>query len=269
MSENMDFKQRNLSFFYTVGNTELYDAELIKYEASNQPMFSGGYAFSTKEQASAYIRSGKIEADFLESPLFVGCGEVDRNDYSVYEVCGNWDTDVHQEEGCDYGSLLVDVRVIGKRVTGRVTAESNPESELFSVCDLGCLPYVEELIESGVNVNSRNGYALQRAARLGHLDIVEYLVEKGADINANHPAREALFRGHTHVARFLLDLGAELGPIRWGHISSVDDQEIVNFLYKRELIDEEMFDRWLEVQRIIENRKWQDEVCQSSAKVDG
>ena len=246
---------KNMWFLYTIGLTTAYDAGLEKSKAKDKPMvkvgkngdYPGGYAFPTMEHAYAYIKSGKVEVDFAEEGQ-----EVDRLNFSIYELYGNWETDVYKEEDKDHWSLLKDLRVIRKvQPISCCTAVPDPTTELFSMCDLGCLPYVEELIESGVDANSRNGYALQQAAQQGHLDVVEYLTEKGADINANNPTRLAFFRGHLHVTKFLYDEGAEFGKVSWYDISMIDDEKAIRFLFINSLINEELYDKWLDLQAVL------------------
>lgn len=63
-------------------------------------------------------------------------------------------------------------------------------SELRKAAKRGNLELLRELVEEGVDVNSRGGYcqtALHLAAERGHADAVEFLLEKGAAVNGKGP----------------------------------------------------------------------------------
>ena len=69
----------------------------------------------------------------------------------------------------------------------QATEQQDPEkvAALMTAAQTGDLDAVKQLIESGVDVNSKTRYsatALSFAAEKGHLEIVKYLVEGGAEV---------------------------------------------------------------------------------------
>lgn len=71
------------------------------------------------------------------------------------------------------------------------------------------------LLESGANVNSPDGYALQEASSQGHTILVDMLLDKGADVNqlndrdkCRTALQAACNSGHLDVAKLLLSRGA-------------------------------------------------------------
>ena len=75
---------------------------------------------------------------------------------------------------------------------------------------------VRLLIESGANVNAKNGdheTALMYAASKGQVEVVELLIKNGADVNATNANGQtamvmAAAKAHTAVVRMLKDTGA-------------------------------------------------------------
>jgi ankyrin repeat protein len=58
---------------------------------------------------------------------------------------------------------------------------------LLEAAEKGNLKYVRELLDDGVDVNSRNKYgesALTKSAEQGRLDLAKFLLERGAYVNA-------------------------------------------------------------------------------------
>ncbi|KAI9254536.1 ankyrin repeat-containing domain protein [Phascolomyces articulosus] len=78
----------------------------------------------------------------------------------------------------------------------------------------GQLDRVQELIESGVDVNSHDEYgytALHAAVSYNQKEILEYLLEKGGNVNIEDFEKDTpLYVAETvEMARFLLDKGAD------------------------------------------------------------
>jgi len=82
----------------------------------------------------------------------------------------------------------------------------------------GDVPAVCELLERGVDIDSRDRYgqtALMLAAHAGHREVVETLIAHGADLNITakfglSALMLAIVSGHTDVVRLLANAGADL-----------------------------------------------------------
>ncbi len=78
------------------------------------------------------------------------------------------------------------------------------------------LVLVKELLESGVDVNSRdshNSTALEYAAEFGQTEMVKLLIESGAEVNtSNNDGDTPLYcagdNGQTEIEKMLRDAGA-------------------------------------------------------------
>ena len=99
-----------------------------------------------------------------------------------------------------------------------VQAAPPPAEELFDAARRGDRARIVQLLDAGVDVNSKARYdatALMFAADRGHLEIVRLLVERGADVNAADTFYKftalgaALGNGHREVAKYLLQHGAK------------------------------------------------------------
>ncbi len=107
----------------------------------------------------------------------------------------------------------------------QATEQQDPEkvAALMTAAQTGDLDAVKQLIESGVDVNSKTRYsatALSFAAEKGHLEIVKYLVEGGAEVmvkdsfyNAT-PLTWAMMKQHKEIIAFLKENGAEMPTLR-------------------------------------------------------
>ncbi|AVG46654.1 ankyrin repeat protein [Acanthamoeba polyphaga mimivirus] len=76
----------------------------------------------------------------------------------------------------------------------------------------GNIKAVNELIEKGVNIKSKNNIALIEASKHGHLEIVKLLINKGANVKAqNHKAIQlACEYNHIEIVKFLANQGSFL-----------------------------------------------------------
>ena len=92
-----------------------------------------------------------------------------------------------------------------------------PPDALFDAARAGDRSRVVQILDGGVNVNSKARYdatALMFAADKGQLEVVRLLIDRGADINATDTFYRfraidlALMNGHRQVARLLLERGS-------------------------------------------------------------
>lgn len=90
--------------------------------------------------------------------------------------------------------------------------------DIFDQCKLGNLHLVKKFIESGGDINGRQGYTnktlLHRAANYSHLAIITYLLENGADVNVldswgDTPLKKAMMRYHYSIIKILFENGAD------------------------------------------------------------
>lgn len=110
------------------------------------------------------------------------------------------------------------------------------DDEFIRACENGNLSRAEDLLDSGANIEARDGSdrqtALVFAANRGHIDIVRMLVNKKANINAQDDKgwtalSEASYRGRYDVVEFLLEKGATtLLSTSW-----IDSREYGNALF--------------------------------------
>ena len=104
--------------------------------------------------------------------------------------------------------------------------------DIFKASEVGDVGWIDELVKSGISVNSRGGDYYNRtpvmeAAAANQLEAAKFLFEKGCDLNlqdtigwtAVHRAAE---EGHADMAQLLGELGAEL------EIRDVSGQTAVN-----------------------------------------
>lgn len=76
----------------------------------------------------------------------------------------------------------------------------------------GNLPVVQELLDNGVDIHTKEDQGLIYAAAEGHLSIIRELLNRGADIHAQSdwPLIVAVANGRLNVVRYLLDNGADV-----------------------------------------------------------
>ena len=99
-----------------------------------------------------------------------------------------------------------------------MSEEWSKEEQLRKACYNRELDDAKELIEEGVDVESRNRYGwtpLMYAAESGHVDIVRLLLDHGANIHSkndcgNTALHRAAFNGHDEVVKLLIERGANL-----------------------------------------------------------
>jgi ankyrin repeat protein len=91
--------------------------------------------------------------------------------------------------------------------------------QLFIAVSTGSTRKVQEILDSGIPVNSRDGFGntvIHKAAFYGYPDIVRDLKKRGADVDAKGgkhrqtPLHKAAYRGHIKTAKALIDLGANV-----------------------------------------------------------
>ena len=90
--------------------------------------------------------------------------------------------------------------------------------DLLDATESGNIRRVQELLDSGVDINIVNDYgmtALMLASMYEHIDIVRLLLEKGAGVNIRdeggyNALMWASVRGYTDIARLLLETGANV-----------------------------------------------------------
>ncbi len=131
---------------------------------------------------------------------------------------------------------------------------SDSNDKLYTAIAKGSLSEVEEIIESGVDINykyenDRNKSehtALHYAVKYHEYDIAELLIEKGANVNAVdiygwHPLLHAVNDGNLKLAELLLKNGADLeqkntetGSTSIDYAGRNNDTKMINLLLKYE-----------------------------------
>ncbi|KAM7215654.1 Ankyrin repeat-containing domain protein [Rhypophila decipiens] len=87
---------------------------------------------------------------------------------------------------------------------------------IHTCCEVGHISLVEELVESGLDIEKRDSAGntpLHIAANAGHEEIMAYLLEKGCNVDAVNnagwtAAHLATAKGHRGCLRLLLELNA-------------------------------------------------------------
>jgi ankyrin repeat protein len=130
------------------------------------------------------------------------------------------------EKGVDVGSinqalihaqLYKHAKIIEylESVIDNINNMKNLKNLFINACKAGQLELVKKLVEQGVDITTKNNWALRYGSRCGNLEIVKFLVESGADVRANdEPLRLAAENGHLEVVKYLLKNGANIS-LRW------------------------------------------------------
>ena len=103
---------------------------------------------------------------------------------------------------------------------GRAMSPPELKEQAFAAAKSGDLESLEQMLVSGVDVNTRDGEndtPLIESARNGHVDLAKLLLSRGADVEARNDARvtalaAASEKGHIEVMKQLLDSGAGVDP---------------------------------------------------------
>lgn len=116
---------------------------------------------------------------------------------------------------------------------GMYSVSTSPESVLVwrhlihTCCENGHLPLVEELLEVGLDINTKDSAGntpLHIAAGAGHVNVLRFLLMKGCDVNAINnagwtAAHLASIKGHRHCLRLLLENNAS----PWARLNVQDE----------------------------------------------
>lgn len=106
----------------------------------------------------------------------------------------------------------------------------NSEESIHIACLYGDLSKIKRLLESGVNINSKdfsNRTPLMYAAEDGAVDTIEYLIRNGANINdidvrGDSALIIALKNNNVKASKLLIESGANL------YIKNEDDKDALN-----------------------------------------
>jgi len=108
----------------------------------------------------------------------------------------------------------------------------------YNLIDVSTFEY---LINQGVDVHTKNDYAVRWASENGHLDVIQFLISKDADIRAKNDdaLKRASEKGHLKVIRLLISNGADIHVdnnyiLRRAAINNYLD--VINFLIECGLI---------------------------------
>ncbi|WP_028329955.1 ankyrin repeat domain-containing protein [Brachyspira alvinipulli] len=106
----------------------------------------------------------------------------------------------------------------------------NSEESIHIACLYGDLPKIKRLLESGVNINSKdfsNKTPLMYAAEDGAIDTIDYLIRNGANINdidvrGDSALIIALKNNNVKASKLLIEKGANL------YIKNEDDKDALS-----------------------------------------
>ncbi len=173
----------------------------------------------------AMLLDNGVEPDQLDNhdrtPLMVAAGE--RHDRVVDLLLKRGaDPDRTDKDGrnaASYAANEGDAQSLRRLMKDANPAGMDKTSILIEAADEGHLEIVEDMVNSGADVNRANGEGitpLMAAADEGHLNVATYLVEQGADVDqrqsANGPTAliYAADEGHEEIVSYLIAQGADL-----------------------------------------------------------
>ncbi len=85
--------------------------------------------------------------------------------------------------------------------------ESNYEKYLITACKMGHVHIVRYFAELGVPVDANSGDPLIQSAIYGHTEVAEFLLESGADVKNTVAFVSAIEKGHTSIVKILIKYG--------------------------------------------------------------
>ena len=103
--------------------------------------------------------------------------------------------------------------------------------QLIAACEIGDLPEVRRLVESGADVNCKTVMGitpLLKAVFKGHVEVLRFLLSEGANVNHDGFVEQtalmnASVRGDTGLINLLIDSGADV------NLPSADSQPVKTF----------------------------------------
>lgn len=150
----------------------------------------------------------------------------------------------------------------------------DPSQELLEAARKGDTAKVKQLLDQGVDVNSKSKYgttALSFASGRGYTEIVQILLAKGADVNAKDtfygatPLDFAIQDNHLDVVKLLLEKGANAGDALVGEAEG-ENYELVQVILGNSKIPPETLSQALAVATEKKNQKMIDLLSKAGAK---
>ena len=141
-----------------------------------------------------------------------------------------------------------------------LSGPKNSEQVFIRAAKRGDLVAVHQLVEIGVNVDSRSGYykttPLIAASQRGHKDVVSFLIKNGADVNlkdatdGNRTALDyATYNCHKDIIRTLIKNGAKVSK-HWFRRFYKGTNYALRYVQCRNMSLEKMSE-WHEISKII------------------